>query len=81
MLSHFKLVIWENCKKNKLQKNNSFTFNIELCSKSVGVGLIFSLLKDNWHRGPHFIVILKGNMIVHEVKTKFKISNVIIFHI
>ena len=64
-----------------MAKKKLLYVNIELCSKSVGVGLNFSLLKDNWHGDPHFNVILKGNMIVHEIKTKIKIFNVIIFTI
>ena len=50
---------------------HSLTFYIELSSKPVGVGLNLALLKDNEYGDPDFFLkILKGKMIVHEIKTK-----------
>ena len=69
MLNYFTLVIWNY----KNDKNHSFTFYIELCTKSVGVGLNFALLKEP----PIFV--LKGIMIVHEIKQIFKIFNLRFF--
>ena len=54
-----------------MTKVHSITFYVKLSSKSVGVGLNFALLKENYFDGPHFLfVFLKGKIIVYEIKTK-----------
>ena len=62
------MVIWNY---KYLKKKHNFTIYIELCTKSVGVGVNLALLKDNKHGDPHFLFFfLRGirPMIVHNMK-------------
>ena len=57
-----------------MTKNHYLRFYIELSLKYVVVGLNLAILKDNLYGNPpFFFFFLKGKMIVHEIKTKFKV--------
>ena len=59
-----------NMNSYKKQKEHSIMFILELSSKSVGVAVAFTLLKENLS-DPHFFqfFFLKGKIIVFEIKT------------
>ena len=74
MLNYFILVIWNYTNDKTI---HSFTFYIELCTKSVGM----ALLKDNSRGDPQFVFFFsKGITIVHEIKIKIKIFNIRLFN-
>ena len=53
-----------------MTKVRSIAFYIDLSAKYVGVGVNFALLKENWFGDPIFILFLKVNIKVYEIKTK-----------
>ena len=57
--------------KARFLKVHSITFNFELSSKYVGVGVNFALLKGDKSCYPHFLFcFLKAYIHVYEIKTK-----------